>query len=84
MDFYFLGFFFITQMNLSHLELSNDHNNPISQDFHLLKESEHLLLVRFARRDGLTLLGAEGTGTDECPRLLVVRLTAIQLHAAVL
>ena len=26
--------FFITQMNWSHLRFYNDHNNPISQDFH--------------------------------------------------
>ena len=36
--FFFLSFFFssffITQMNLSHLWLYNDHHNPISQDFH--------------------------------------------------
>ena len=30
----FYLFIFITQMNLSHLLLYNDHNNPISQDFH--------------------------------------------------
>ena len=32
--FLFFTFFCITQMNLSHLQLYNDHNNLISQDFH--------------------------------------------------
>ena len=32
--FYFFFHFFIIQMNLSHLQLYNDHNNLISQDFH--------------------------------------------------
>ena len=38
-DIFLFLFIFITQMNLSHLLLYNDHNNPISQNFHPITQA---------------------------------------------
>ena len=49
--FYIYIYIFITQMNLSHLWLYNDHNNLISQDFHSTAQAPPPTLQTVSSRD---------------------------------